>query len=63
MNLNLKEEHQNNTAGKWVTISLGAATEIAEPGKSFSDLLVKADKALYEAKGSGRNRTSFFGRG
>jgi len=38
-------------------------TEIAEPGKSFSDLLAKADKALYEAKGSGRNRTSFFDRG
>ena len=61
--INLKEEHQNNTSGKWVTISLGAATEIAEPGKSFSDLLAKADKALYEAKGSGRNRTSFFDRG
>ena len=61
--INLKEEHQNNTSGKWVTISLGAATEIAEPGKSFSDLFAKADKALYEAKGSGRNRTSFFDRG
>ena len=61
--INLKEEHQNNTSGKWVTISLGAATEIAEPGKSFLDLLAKADKALYEAKGSGRNRTSFFDRG
>jgi len=57
---NLKLEHQNNICGNWVTISLGAAVEIAEPGKLFSDLLAKADKALYEAKRNGRNRTSFF---
>ena len=60
--IDLKLEHQNNICEKWVTISLGVATGIAEPGKSFSDLLAKADKALYEAKGSGRNRTSFFDR-
>ena len=59
--INLKLEHRNNTCGfNWITISLGSATEIAEPGKAFSDLLAKADKALYVAKGSGRNRTSFF---
>ena len=61
--IDLKLEHQNNICEKWVTISLGVATGIAEPGKSFSDLLAKADKALYEAKGSGRNRTSFFDKG
>ena len=57
---NLKLEHPGNTCGAGVTISMGVATEIAEPGKLFSDLLAKADRALYKAKRSGRNRTSFF---
>jgi diguanylate cyclase (GGDEF)-like protein len=58
--MDLKLEHQNNICGNEVTISLGAATAIAEPGKPFSDLLAKADKALYAAKNSGRNRISSF---
>ncbi len=58
--MDLKLEHQNNACGNEVTISLGAASAIAEPGKLFADLLAKADKALYAAKESGRNRTSSF---
>ena len=56
----LKVEHKNNSYGKWVTTSLGVATEIVGPTKLFGDLLAKADKALYQAKDSGRNRMSFF---
>ena len=56
----LKVEHKNNSYGKWVTVSLGVATEIVEPTNLFGDLLVKADKALYQAKDSGRNRMLFF---
>jgi two-component system, chemotaxis family, response regulator WspR len=56
----LKLEHPGNTCGKVVTISLGIANATAEPGTAFSDLLSKADKALYKAKDLGRNRTATF---
>ena len=57
----LRLEHKNNACGNEITISLGVATTIAEPDKLFSDLIDQADKALYEAKRSGRNRTGVFG--
>ncbi len=60
--MTLKLEHENNTCGNYITISLGVATVLAEPGKQFSDLISQADKALYEAKRTGRNRTVVFGR-
>jgi diguanylate cyclase (GGDEF)-like protein len=37
-----------------VTVSIGAST--ARAGKTLDDILNEADKALYEAKGAGRNR-------
>jgi len=42
---------------KKITISLGVATTIPQVGKKPESLIVEADKALYEAKHSGRNRT------
>jgi two-component system, cell cycle response regulator len=59
----LKLRHRNKTFGEWVTISLGVATELVDPGNMFADLLAKADKALYKAKESGRNRTELFAEG
>ena len=56
----LKLEHKNNVCEKWVTVSLGVATDVVKKGNSFADLLAKADKALYKAKESGRNRASLF---
>jgi len=40
-----------------VTISLGVATVIPEEGRSPEDLVMEADKAMYEAKHAGRNQT------
>jgi len=38
-----------------ITISLGVAT-LAKPSETFLDVINKADRALYRAKQSGRNR-------
>ncbi|MFG1205547.1 sensor domain-containing diguanylate cyclase [Xanthobacter flavus] len=39
-----------------VTVSIGAAVAEVEPSSSLATLVNSADRALYEAKGSGRNR-------
>ncbi len=40
-----------------ITISLGVATAIPGEGKTPEDLVLEADKAMYEAKRAGRNQT------
>lgn len=47
--------HADNPAGR-VTVSLGVAAVVAEPGRSPAELLQTADDALYEAKRTGRSR-------
>lgn len=52
----LKLEHKFSKAADFVTISAGVAIKESEEEISKEDLITKADKQLYRAKESGRNR-------
>jgi len=53
---NMKIHHPLNEISKYVTISVGMASVVPNEQNSQTQLLNEADKALYEAKHSGRNR-------
>lgn len=55
VNSTAKSDLSGIAANFGMTISAGVAVQ--ENDKSFSDLLQRADKALYQAKSEGRNRT------
>lgn len=54
----IKLPHPDSPVSQYVTISLGVATMIARVDTESADLLLRADKALYNAKHSGRNRVA-----
>ncbi|NMD71769.1 PAS domain S-box protein [Bacillus sp. DNRA2] len=51
----LKIPHAGSKNQPWVTISIGTATMIPTLYTSYEDLIANADKAVYQAKHSGRN--------
>ncbi|MBR8831174.1 MAG: diguanylate cyclase [Chlorogloea purpurea SAG 13.99] len=53
---NLKITHESSRVSDRVTMSIGIATEIPQPGLSAKDLRNSADQALYLAKEQGRDR-------
>jgi diguanylate cyclase (GGDEF)-like protein len=48
--------HPKNECSKFVTVSIGMADAVPDDSNSQAQLLDEADKALYKAKQSGRNR-------
>jgi diguanylate cyclase (GGDEF)-like protein len=52
---NLNIEHNDSTAGKNVTVSMGVSTTVPEKDSPHDKLISLADKALYKAKQGGRN--------
>ncbi len=56
---NLEIEHSNSPVSNQVTLSLGVASLIPNHYLSEDFLIGEADRALYEAKKSGRDRVVF----
>jgi len=57
--INLDIPHESSPISKNVTLSLGVTTMVPNNQHTISEFINDADKALYEAKNLGRNRTCF----
>lgn len=55
--------HPESSVGPMVTVSLGVATAVPENDDQATDLVKKADLALYQAKQRGRNQCRLHGAG
>jgi diguanylate cyclase (GGDEF)-like protein len=56
---NLKIEHEKSSVSEFVTASIGVTTVRYSAEISPEDVVAMADKLLYKAKVSGRNRTEY----
>lgn len=58
--LALALEHKRSQVCDYVTISVGVATLNAAESSNYTQLIMNADEALYQAKREGRNRVRIF---
>jgi diguanylate cyclase (GGDEF)-like protein len=54
----LQAPHKESDVSDVVSVSIGVATAIPKPGAQELELLALADKAMYQAKRDGRNRSA-----
>jgi diguanylate cyclase (GGDEF)-like protein len=52
----LKIPHSTSSTGGHLTLSVGGVAKIPSKEDSLLEFMVRADKALYEAKSQGKNR-------
>ncbi|RUT33549.1 diguanylate cyclase [Paenibacillus zeisoli] len=52
--------HKGSDISEYVTVSIGISTLTASDGEAPDDLVIEADKALYQAKENGRNRICIY---
>jgi diguanylate cyclase (GGDEF)-like protein/PAS domain S-box-containing protein len=52
----LRIEHQDSGQNGFITVSIGVATKLIDMDTGDNELIIAADRALYEAKAKGRNR-------
>ncbi len=55
----LKIPYGDSSLSKYVTVSIGVTSKIPDSNSSPTDLILLADKALYQAKNAGRNQIKF----
>ncbi|WP_375751307.1 diguanylate cyclase domain-containing protein [Vibrio sp. HN007] len=56
----LEIQHEYSKVASQLTLSIGVASYVPQVGEKSSTIISQADKALYQAKEGGRNRSCFY---
>jgi len=51
--------NEKSSVSKYVTVSIGVTSMVLDSNSSYEDLFKMADRALYLAKNTGKNKVSF----